>query len=173
MNRSIHRSDLAQSPALLTRLRTTERRTKQWSVDAAVTLRRYLLFFVSSALVTGICGCGRAGRPCSVQGTVTFNSAPIPKGAIRFVTEDGTPGNGGLGPITEGKFSVKSDGMMAGKYLVVISGFEETGRKFKADANGPELNEERQYIPARYNSNSTLTVLLKPGANTEGFDLSP
>jgi hypothetical protein len=127
---------------------------------------------VIGSLLIGLVGCGSGNLPCSVSGTVTFNSKPIAKGAIRFATEDGTAGNGGLGPIVDGAYSINAKGMMAGKYLVLISGFEETGRKHKPEGNGPEISEERQYVPAKFNASSTLTVELNGGANLEDFNLT-
>ena len=116
-------------------------------------------------------GCGGPSA-CTVEGNVTFKSESVKKGAIRFFTEDGTPGNGGLAPITDGKYSVNVKGMYAGKYVVAISGFEETGRKFVPEPGAAEITEERQFIPAKYNSKSKLIVELKKGANTEDFALT-
>jgi hypothetical protein len=41
----------------------------------------------------------------------------------------------------------------------------------KADESAPELPEEIQFIPARYNNASDLHVELKGGENTQDFDL--
>ena len=100
---------------------------------------------------------------------VLFQGAPIPKGAIRFVTHERTPGEGGIAPIIDGKYAVTTPGMLSGKYVVMISGFQATGRKLTIDGN--EVAEERQYVPEKFNANSNEQVELNPGENVRDFTL--
>ncbi|WP_157605514.1 hypothetical protein [Schlesneria paludicola] len=127
---------------------------------------------ICGLLMSMVAGCGSGNQPCTVEGSVTYKSKPIEKGAIRFVTEDGTPGEGDLGPITNGRYSLTKKQMMAGKYLVMISAFQDTGRRFIPEPGAPEVVEERQYLPKKFNSSSKLKVSLKGGANTEDFNLT-
>ncbi len=102
---------------------------------------------------------------------MNFKGQPITKGAIRFVTHDKTPGTGAIGPITDGHYDVKTNGLLSGKYLVMISGFKETGKTLNIDGN--EIKEEQQYVPAKFNTNTTEVVELSPGENVRDFDLMP
>jgi len=121
----------------------------------------------------GVSGCGRGlPPPCWVKGKITFAGAPVEKGAIRFVTDAGTPGTGGVGAIRGGEYEVHLDGMLSGKYLVVISGFRLTGKMLQIEPT-IAMPEEVQYLPARYNTNSQEYVELSPGENVKDFDLQP
>ena len=123
----------------------------------------------------GVCfplGCGTTtDADCSVSGQVQFNGKPVEHGAIRFVTHGSTKGPGGIGPISGGRYSVDTEGMVSGKYLVSISGFRETGKILVIDGN--EVKEKLQYIPEKYNSNATDVVEINPGDNTLDFSLTP
>lgn len=119
-------------------------------------------------------GCSdQAAEPASLKGTVKFNGELLPKGAIRLSTEDGTPGAGGLSPIVDGAYEIKeSSGLKAGKHLVIINAFKPTGRKIKVDEAGTEREEERQYLPRRYNDDSQEHIEISPGDNTRDFELT-
>lgn len=116
-------------------------------------------------------GCSSPHQPCSVSGEVQFDGKPVEEGAIRFVTHDKTPGPGGIGPIVDGRFTVETSGMLSGKYIVMISGFKETGKVLNIDGN--EVVEKLQYVPSKYNSNATEVIELNPGANQLDFSLTP
>lgn len=128
---------------------------------------------VLSCLILSGCGGASEAKSASLRGTVKFNGEPVPKGGIRLSTEDGTPGPGGISPIEDGHYEILEDsGMKAGKYLVVINAFKKTGRKIKVDEAGTEREEEKQYLPRRYNDDSKEHLELAPGENTKDFDLT-
>lgn len=119
-------------------------------------------------------GCGTpAGEAAALKGTVKFNGEPIKKGSVRLSAEDETPGPGGLSPITDGQYEIPLEkGTKAGKYLVMIYGFKETGRMITVDDGAPPIKEETQFIPRRYNDDSKEHIELQPGDNARDFDLS-
>lgn len=125
---------------------------------------RGLLFpLVSIALLT-LGGCGSDGPvEYAVTGTVTFDSQPVEKGEIRFISADagGTPY---AGAIENGKFECK---VTEGQKRVEITATRE------APTPAPDgLPDYVSYIPAEYNAQSTLTAEVKPGGdNTFTFDL--
>lgn len=125
--------------------------------------------FASLSLI----GCSEAGIPAALHGTVTFEGKPVEQGAIRFATEDGTPGPGGVGEIQNGRYEVAENvGLKSGKYVVMIYGFRETGRTIQVDDNSPPRKEERQYLPRRYNDATQETIELAPGDNLKDFVLT-
>jgi hypothetical protein len=129
---------------------------------------------VALLLAVSLPGCDSAGKPASVRGTVKFKGELVAKGSVRVSTEDGTPGPGGIGRIEDGHYEIDScKGLRAGKYLVIIHGFKETGKMIQIDDANPPRKEELQFIPRRYNDDSKQTIELSPGDNEKDFDLTP
>ena len=120
-----------------------------------------------------LAGCGKnTGEAASLKGSIKFDGEPIVKGVFRLSSEDGTPGPGGLSPIQNGQYEIPAaKGLKAGKYLVLIYGFKETGRTIKADENATSRQEEQQFIPRRYNDDSQQRIELLAGENIQDFDL--
>ncbi|WP_010582588.1 hypothetical protein [Schlesneria paludicola] len=130
---------------------------------------------VLAGLVIGclLSGCSKAAKPASLRGVVKVAGVPVAKGVVRLSTQDGTPGPGGLSPIKDGYFEVEScKGLKAGKYLVIILGFKETGRMIQIDDSNPPQKEELQFIPRRYNDDSKEVIELLPGDNEKDFNLT-
>lgn len=110
--------------------------------------------------------CGRkAGEKITVQGTVTWDGKPLPSGSIVFDPEDGkgVPTQGG---ITDGQYMFAAP---PGPKIVRIQAVRETD---ETGEYGEPVSES--YIPARYNSKSTLKAnVTEGGENTFSFDLEP
>lgn len=110
-------------------------------------------------------GCGPKGPATyPVSGTVTFDGKPVSNGDIIFVPEDRS-----LGPdavrIEGGKFSTR---VKAGKCRVEISALD-IGPDTEYISGSPIASN---YIPARYNIESELTVeVLAKGENVFDFQL--
>jgi hypothetical protein len=60
---------------------------------------------------------------------------------------------------------------MPGKHRVEIFWFRKTGKQVMTGEGGTPKDEKAQVIPTKYNSESELTVDVKPGRNTFDFDL--
>jgi hypothetical protein len=135
---------------------------------------RVACLIVGLSLCGLISGCSDSGTPCSARGIVEYDGKPLAKGSIRFSTEDGTPGPGGLTPVQDGKYEIPlTAGLKAGKYLIVVLGFRETGKMIKPDEHTEAFKEEIQFLPARYNSNSKEHTELSGGENIRDFQLTP
>jgi len=85
--------------------------------------------FVLCCLIFTGCGGQSDDGPTRYQleGTVTYDGKPVPKGEISFRpdSEAGNKGPGGFANIEEGKFHVDADkGVMGGPYIFRISGFD-------------------------------------------------
>jgi hypothetical protein len=119
-------------------------------------------------------GCGT--KVASVTGSVTLDGTPVETGLITFVPIDGTPGSGARAQIAKGVYTVDSSMATApGTYRVEIAARRKTGKKIPLGSPAPPgtmADEEVEAVPARYNKESTLREVLKPGANAVDFALS-
>ena len=149
-------------------------RAPLWDKNVIRLFSMRISWWLSLLCCLSLTGCGApAPKSASLKGTVKFNGEPVPKGGIRLSTEDGTPGPGGLSPIEDGHYEIPDEsGLKAGKYLVIINAYKKTGRKFKVDEAGTEKEEEKQYLPRRYNDDSKEHLELVPGENTKDYDLT-
>jgi hypothetical protein len=81
--------------------------------------------------------------------------------------------------IQAGKYNIpEAQAPPVGSYIVKIEGFRTTGRKVPDFATAvpagqqPGMIEEKQpYVPAKYNSDSTLTAEITVETNQLDFDL--
>jgi hypothetical protein len=116
-----------------------------------------LLSFASLA------GCGGSGRDSiPITGTVTFDGQPIPTGNITLMAADGKIAPD-AGSIVNGHFSFSAK---AGLKRVEIQA-ERMG------ALDPEMKSPNriQYIPAKYNAESTLSADVSATSTSFTFDL--
>jgi len=117
------------------------------------------------------CGSGRV----AVEGNVSFDDRPVEQGTIVFEPADGKgPSTGGQ--IVEGEYRLVGDGgAMPGKKIVRVTAVRKTGRKIPAGSPEPPdkmVDELDRYIPAAYNTGSTLTCEIEPGqTNRRDFEL--
>lgn len=120
-------------------------------------------------------GCG-PGSTGWLSGTCSYGGAPIEEGHIRLFPIGGTPGHGAAVRIEQGRYTfAPAAGLVAGDYLVAISATRATGRTVAGEGlpGEPEtVPEIEQYLPERYNLDSTLRITLKPGENEHDFTLS-
>ena len=93
-------------------------------------------------LLAGALGCGD-GRPArvAVSGTVLIDGAPVTRGNIKFVPEQGRPSFGTIGP--DGRFTLTcydgTDGALPGKHRVQV------------DANRPISDKKMEiFTPKQY-----------------------
>lgn len=109
-------------------------------------------------------GCSGDGM-LTITGSVTYDGQPLADGAISFHPLDAKIApQGGL--IAAGRFRVRT---RPGRYRVEI---RATRPQAGAVELTPGATPREQYIPARYNDESTLEAEVTPqGANTFTFDL--
>lgn len=72
------------------------------------------------------------------------------------------------GDITDGQFTIKSQ---PGRKQVEITAHRETG-EFDESNPGEKIPLREQYIPARYNSETTLEEEVQAGSNQFTFELT-
>jgi hypothetical protein len=117
-----------------------------------------------AALLFALVGCSAGDGKIPVSGVVTFDGSPMPDGYVTF-----TPAAGGTpeaAPIAAGKFEL---GVKPGAHRVEIEASRFVGEKNEIMG----LQPREQYVPARYNSETTLTSEVTADVeNVFTFDLT-
>ena len=117
-------------------------------------------------LIVLVAGCSK-GKPIGdVRGKVTLNGEPLAQGAVQFVPVNGdTPTTGGL--IRDGAFQVE---VPVAKQRVKIS--SNTVDKEKTPPNATADQIVMKSLPAKYNSQSDITLDVVAGANEVEYKLT-
>lgn len=116
-------------------------------------------------------GCSGARAP-ALHGKVTLDGAPVTNGSIVFLpaTSDGPKA---AAAIEDGNYSVPaSAGLKPGTYRVEVNWRKPTGRKVPSADPGISMDETKEAIPAKYNSDSTLTAEVTAGDVEKDFALT-
>jgi hypothetical protein len=132
---------------------------------------------VAAALCLAVLtGCGGAKVPprVALEGTVTLDGKPLADGNIRLLPAADTDGGMIGAKIADGRFAFPAErGASPGKYRVEIGASRPTGRKVPDPRREEPVDEFVQYLPDRYNSQSTLTAeVTATGPNRFEFALS-
>ena len=111
-----------------------------------------------------------------VEGSVTFDGAPVDGGHILFVPETNgskqTHLTSGSARIMDGKYALSGPkGLYPGSYNVLITWKRKTGQKIVVHDEGPPVDELLQVIPAEYNSETTLKAEVT-AKNNNTFDFT-
>lgn len=109
----------------------------------------------------------------SVSGSVMFNEQLVEQGTIEFIATGNTSAPSAGGAIVNGQYEITEKGPVFGHYKVQIQAMRKTGRMVNAgpQTGGAQVEEVKQFIPAQYNSRTTIEVEIKPGLNKLDFDL--
>jgi hypothetical protein len=114
-------------------------------------------------------GCGSGGPEThTVTGTVTLDGTPIAAGDITFRDAAGQIGSS-AGKIIDGKFSFESS---PGSKRVEIMAMRDVPGKMDTSNPGEEVPMREQYIPASYNTETTLTAEVSAQSKSFDFDLT-
>jgi hypothetical protein len=137
--------------------------------------RRYLFTTLLLLPILGaLAGCG--GGAVRVEGKVTLDGAPVEVGGtISFFSGSGPGSDKGNAPIVGGKYVIAGErarNLTPGTYKVQIL-WNKLNDKAQARSSDPDSAPQQttQVIPARYNTESTLTRELRPGTNKLDFEL--
>lgn len=130
---------------------------------------------LSIAVLANGCGSQSGLERPAVSGAVLLDGKPIESGTISFVPAPGSKGPAAGGIIKTGKYSIADgNGAAVGTARVEIHSSKMTGKMIKVGSPMPPgtmIEETVEAVPAKYNTDSTLTVDIKAGANTHDFDL--
>ena len=121
-------------------------------------------FLLASSILVGGCGGGSGSATYPVSGTVTWNGAPLPDGSIVFMAADDSVAPD-AGTIHDGHFAFRAK---AGNKKVEIRAVRAVGKVDPTMGVAPR----QSYVPAQYNTQTTLTVEVLSGVNGPlAFDL--
>ena len=103
-----------------------------------------------------------------MQGTVTLDGEPLAEGSISFRPLRGTQSPTAGASIKNGSFNIDSKvGLIAGIFRVEIMASRKTGKKVPDQITGGMVDEYEQYVPALYNTESTLIEEVTNGGKNE------
>ncbi|MDR1493250.1 MAG: hypothetical protein LBT05_11075 [Planctomycetaceae bacterium] len=111
-----------------------------------------LIFVLFAVMLTG---CGRSDGRIVIRGNVTLDGVSLGDGTIAFFPTGGGNGVSSGGSVKQGLYA--SD-VMPGKYVVQITANRKTGKMLPSSSGDPPIEEFEQYIPAKYNKKSELTI---------------
>ena len=138
--------------------------------------REYAAFFprsfrLSLSALALFCGCS-GDASSSVHGRVTLDGEAVTMGNIVFLPPSGV-GPKAAAAIENGSYAISAaDKLRPGSYRVEISWHKPTGRKVASADPGMTIDETREAIPAKYNSDSTLVVEIGGGEVEKDFALT-
>lgn len=123
---------------------------------------------LAAVLMTGVlAGCSPSDGLSPVTGTVSFDGQPVKEGRITFKA-GGPSGRAYSGEIKDGRYSIKAE---PGTMIVEVTASRLIPGKFDKSNGTPEPVGE-MYIPAKYNSATTLTAEVKASSNEIPFALT-
>jgi hypothetical protein len=112
-------------------------------------------------------GCGHSDGRIMITGKVTVDGASLDKGAVTFYPMGSGVSAGAS--IAGGAYSAR---IIPGRYVVQITADKETGQMVSLFPDKPAEKEYVQYIPTKYNTESTLTIEVEAkGKQDFSFDL--
>jgi len=134
---------------------------------------RFVALCCSVALVSLVMsGCGGDGPELtSVKGEVTLDGSPLEGAVVTFnpTAEGGSPSSGttDAGGAYELMFTYDKKGAMPGDHSVRISKMAPSTGEGEGEIEG----EDVESLPARYNTETTLTATVESGGNSIDFAL--
>lgn len=128
-------------------------------------MRAYLT--LGALLVVSLAGCGSSGPATyEVSGSVSFDGEPVAKGEILFRAADGAQATA-AGKIADGKYTLRTT---PGRKRVEIIATRTITAETPAASGEPAVRAQ-MFIPAQYNTQSTLSVEVKV-ENASGVDFA-
>jgi hypothetical protein len=112
-------------------------------------------------------GCGDSTGRQEVTGTVYFKGQPLDQGRIHFVPVGGGPTESGA-TIENGRYRIPRDnGLMPGTYKVSVFSYDQKGAKVQSEEvpGDPGNTQFKERIPAKYNTQTTLTAEVTAGGS--------
>jgi hypothetical protein len=61
---------------------------------------------------------------------------------------------------------------VVGKNKVQIEGYRETGKVYQPPNRGHAIPEMAQFLPAKYNKDSTIEIEIESGSNEHDFEVA-
>ena len=119
-------------------------------------------------------GCDSRPANVAVQGIVSYQGKETAWGKIDFIPTENTAGASACSPITNGLYEIPEKwGLLPdGVYEVRIVAFQKTGRldQSRTEIGSTPGETASNYIPANYNTQSTLTIRVADLPNKNKID---
>lgn len=132
---------------------------------------RLLVMAALAAWIAVLPGCGtRTADQITVQGSVTLDGKPLESAIITFLPVDGKGASGGA-TVTAGQYKTE---LAPGEKKVSIFAERVVGtqKRDPADPNSATVEVKQQYLPACYNTSTTLKATIPAdGGATVDFAL--
>ncbi len=122
-------------------------------------------FLFTAALIAAGCGDSSMKRH-AITGNVSYDGKPVEDGRIQFRSNEGRAFSA---IIKGGKYEMESE---VGNMKVEITGQKPIPGKFILGEGDDKTQASEQYIPAKYNTATTLTTEVKSGSNDIPFELA-
>jgi len=127
---------------------------------------------LSAVLLISVLGCGKGSAP-TVHGKVTLDGENVSSGSIMFFPKGSSGGTKAAAAVENGVYTIPTtDKMQPGTYRVEISWQKPTGKKIASADPGITTEERREAVPAKYNTDSTLTAEIGSGETEKDFALT-
>jgi hypothetical protein len=138
--------------------------------------RHFAIVLMCCAVLLLSVGCGKedASRG-NLSGKVTLDGKPVELGTILLTPIEGAKGVVTGGSIENGRYQLVGKAAAAvGRNRVEVRAMRKTGRMVPKPftQSGETIEEQVEAVPARFNSESKLSVDVKPGDNTADFEVS-
>jgi len=133
-------------------------------------LRFKTLIAVAAILaVVSFVGCGGGKELNEISGSVTLDGEPVKEGSIQFLpTGEGTPEGAN---IVDGKYTAKvSPG--SSKVKITAMKAHPTEKTPSIEPGEPDVPKMIEAVPAKYNTETTLTVEVAKDGETHDFTLT-
>jgi len=128
--------------------------------------------FVPALFFAAVAASCSSNASSSLHGQVTLDGEPVSTGNIVFLSQD-SKGPKAAAAIENGAYALSPhDKLSAGKYRVEISWRKPTGKKVPSADPGITIDETREAVPAKYNTDSTLVADIKTRDAQTDFDLT-
>ncbi len=116
-------------------------------------------------------GCGKNDGQFEIHGQVSFESQPIADGKLLFMPMDESQPQA-IAKIVDGEYTTASPGgVFAGKYKVQVFGYRKTGKVQDLGPLHGEEEQQEQYIPARFNRETEITVEISAAETIYNIEL--
>ena len=136
-------------------------------------MRATFLILLGLTAVAPLAGCGKASDRVLASGKVTYRGEPVANGEIRFDAIGGTTQPAGAS-IRDGQYQVVGKGgVPVGNHRVSITAFRPNPSASATPSGAGPLGGGGvpiQYLPAKYNTQSELTVTLESGETKKTLD---
>lgn len=150
----------------------------RFAIAASRTAGKCFLCLALLSLITLGCGESNEIGRLPVSGKVTWNGQPLKTGYIMF-RQDGAGASSGSA-IVDGSFEMPVNrGIPIGKYKVEITSEKKTSEKVELDPadwgnerQGEMVHATEQFIPARYNTETKLSLTVEGPPVAVSYDLT-